>query len=113
MPLSYCSGEWAGPLMPELVMEPEVSSGLNRAPRRSPGTKPNRSIGATQSCVMGTSVKPSGSSRAKFRAQSVPPRLTLTAKCAKKQQGWRSSMAEQWFCKPQVGGSIPLASSST
>jgi hypothetical protein len=21
--LSYCSGEWAGPLMPELVMEPE------------------------------------------------------------------------------------------
>ena len=27
--------------------------------------------------------------------------------------GWRSSMAEQWFCKPQVGGSIPLASSNT
>ena len=27
--------------------------------------------------------------------------------------GWRSSMAEQWFCKPQVGGSIPLASSTT
>ena len=26
--------------------------------------------------------------------------------------GWRSSMAEQWFCKPQVGGSIPLASST-
>ena len=25
--------------------------------------------------------------------------------------GWRSSMAEQWFCKPPVGGSIPLASS--
>ena len=25
---------------------------------------------------------------------------------------WRSSMAEQRFCKPQVGGSIPLASSS-
>jgi hypothetical protein len=25
--------------------------------------------------------------------------------------GWRSSMAEQRFCKPQVGGSIPLASS--
>ena len=24
---------------------------------------------------------------------------------------WRSSTAEQWFCKPQVGGSIPLASS--
>src|SRR6185436_5461531 len=24
---------------------------------------------------------------------------------------WRSSMAEQRFCKPQVGGSIPLASS--
>ena len=44
---------------------------------------------------------------------SFLPRLTLTAKCAKKQQGWRSSMAEQWFCKPQVGGSIPLASSST
>ena len=27
--------------------------------------------------------------------------------------GWRSSMAEQRFCKPQVGGSIPLASSTT
>ena len=25
---------------------------------------------------------------------------------------WRSSMAEQRFCKPQVGGSIPLASSN-
>jgi hypothetical protein len=25
---------------------------------------------------------------------------------------WRSSTAEQWFCKPQVGGSIPLASST-
>ncbi len=25
--------------------------------------------------------------------------------------GWRSSMAEQRFCKPLVGGSIPLASS--
>jgi hypothetical protein len=27
--------------------------------------------------------------------------------------GWRSSMAEQRFCKPQVGGSIPLASSNS
>src|SRR5712664_3953593 len=26
---------------------------------------------------------------------------------------WRSSAAEQRFCKPQVGGSIPLASSTT
>lgn len=25
--------------------------------------------------------------------------------------GWRSSMVEQWFCKPQVVGSIPTASS--
>src|SRR3989442_199084 len=25
---------------------------------------------------------------------------------------WRSSTAEQRFCKPQVGGSIPLASST-
>ena len=33
--------------------------------------------------------------------------------CAHPSQfGWRSSMAEQRFCKPQVGGSIPLASST-
>ena len=40
-----------------------------------------------------------------------PLLLTVNAKCAKNKAGWRSSMAEQWFCKPPVGGSIPLASS--
>ncbi len=25
-------------------------------------------------------------------------------------QCWRSSMVEQWFCKPPVAGSIPIAS---
>ena len=32
-------------------------------------------------------------------------------KSLKSLTSWRSSTAEQWFCKPQVGGSIPLASS--
>src|SRR5262245_39577572 len=65
-----------------------------------------------RSSPMLTCVKPLASSRVQLWAQSPALPLTVTRKFAKLQAGWRSSMAEQWFCKPQVGGSIPLASSN-
>jgi len=34
VPLLYCSGEWAGPLMPESVMEPEEETASERNDRR-------------------------------------------------------------------------------
>jgi hypothetical protein len=85
-------------------------------------TRP-RGCGKRYNHIQLTDLTQAANKLGKYLQENTPEHLTAKAREGKTthcetresiqeiQASWRSSMAEQRFCKPQVGGSIPLASS--